>query len=233
MREILTRREAGKIIISGLAGLVSGCGCPSYYSGGYNDDSGTSGGSSDDGTGVPGLDTPSQILSNPYIENLVSEVEGQGYNLTLNTGINPPIISGEYSLSGFQLYPTPIQLAPGTFIWRNQTSDNKIETQYSQSLIGQSGTSILGEIIRGQGNKFTVYSILNIRQGGCDEEGILIIDGIQDSQGNVSALYLSSPKEESFCFSPAAGSLDLTLTGAAKLIKESNGYDLMNFFSKK
>ena len=124
-------------------------------------------------------------------------------------------------------------MAPGTFIWRNQTSDNKIETQYSQSLIGQSGTSILGEIIRGQGNKFTVYSILNIRQGGCDEEGILIIDGIQDSQGNVSALYLSSPKEESFCFSPAAGSLDLTLTGAAKLIKESNGYDLMNFFSKK
>ena len=217
---IITRRQAIQIASGSLASLIlSGCAGPGcYYRGGSN-----GGGNlplTEDGTGVRELDTPSQILSNPYVANLVSNVRDEGYSPSFHTAIDPPVISGRYDLGGRRFYPISIQLSPGTFIWRNQTADNHIDTEYDQ--LFQTGVSSLGEIIRGRGNSFTVYSILRVRDPlfDCDEETVMIVDGEQGSSGNVSAIYLITPVDDSQCYVPTAGELDLTLTGAARAKQE-------------
>lgn len=180
---------------------------------------------SGDGTGVPGLDTPSQILSNPFVADVLAQAEDLGVNLNLSTAVDPPVISGTYDISGEQLIPGMGQLNPGTFIWENQTSDNQIDTRYDQ--LFQSGLSSIGEIIRGSGTRFTVHSILSVSQFGCDEEVIFIVDGVQDSSGNVSATYVGTPVGIAQCFTPSAGILELTLTGAPKTKHNKEGAPLM------
>jgi hypothetical protein len=91
------------------------------------------------------------------------------------------------------LYPSASTIAPGTWTWSNQTTDNHIATSYAQS--DQSGESPKGEIIRGTGNNFTVYSIFSVNQqtgGGamCTvPEAVAIVDGAKDNNGNVTAVY--------------------------------------------
>ena len=169
------------------------------------------------GTGVSGLNSPSEILSNPYVGFAVREIERRGHSLELSSALNPPVISGKYEISGQQLFPQNYSLSPGTLTWRNQTADNHIDTDYNQ-LVGQSGVSSIGEIIRGQGNQFTVYSILNInaQSYGCRETAVLIIDGNQDNSGNIKSKYLATPPNESECLAVSGGLLDLTLVGSAK-----------------
>ena len=161
--------------------------------------------SRNDGTGVEGLDTPDEILSNPYVEDIIDEAEDEGLDITPEQGIDPPVISGTYDLNGTAYIPYHGPLAPGTWEWSNQTSDNHINTDYDQGF--QTGSNVEGEIIRGTGNKFTVYSILNISQGGNEERGIIIVDGMQDNQGNVTAIYLASPVDDESPFTPSAGRL--------------------------
>ena len=216
-----TRREA--LIGAGISGLslfLKGCGgCGSDF---------ITTPLSRDGTGVPGLVIPSQILSNPYVNDVVDRVERQGYDMRLSRSINPPVISGKYDIGGFNLFPDGMPLASGTFIWRNQTSDNHIDTEYSQ-IIGQSGIGTLGEIIRGSGNKFTVYSVLNINYAGCNERSVFIFDGEQLSNGDVSGVYCGTPVTNPICLTPSGGLLDLSLRGAAKNIpKNSDGASLIS-----
>ena len=173
-------------------------------------------GPSGSGTGVSGLDTPSQILSNPYVRNAVQTANNFGVYPTLNTEVSPPVISGRYNIEGEQYYPDQGAISFGTFSMFNQTADNHIRTDYQQ--LTQSGTSSEGEIIRGVGNEFTVYSILDVTESGCIERVVFILDGYQDSNGDIHASYLGTPSQQPKCFSVSVGRTDLTLTGPAKVI---------------
>jgi hypothetical protein len=185
---------------------------------------------SSDGTGVRGLDTPDQILTNPYVEDALDEASGEGVNITPEKGVNPPVISGIYDLAGEACVPGYTgwhQLAPGTWKWYNQTADSKIDTDYDQGF--QTGIGAEGEIIRGTGNRFTVYSILNISDEGCEERAIALIDGEQDGNGDVNAVYIVTPAQDPVCHETTVGRLELTLTGAAKArVKDGEGSFLMN-----
>ena len=186
---------------------------------------------SSDGTGVRGLDTPDQILTNPYVEDALDEASDVGVNITPEKGVNPPVISGTYGLTGEAHHPffgwQP--LAPGTWKWSNQTSDNHIDTEYDQ--MGMQTGFGGGEIIRGTGNRFTVYSILEIddtNEGGCKERVIALIDGEQDNNGDVSAVYIVTPAQDPVCHGITVGRMELTLTGAAQAaVKEGDGAFLM------
>ncbi len=203
-----TRRELVKVGLGGL-GLALVSGCPSFYSTFLTGD----------GTGVQGLNTPSHILSNPYVVDVINKARDEGLRFVLSSEVNPPVISGRYELSGRTLFPNSAPLRSGTFRWSNQTQDNHIDTDYDQ--LTQTGTSSEGEIIRGDGNEFTVYSIIMVRGGGCDDTSVLIVDGKQGPTGNVSASYIITPTADSLCFVPTAGELDLILTGSAKTINYS------------
>jgi len=187
---------------------------------------------SSEGTGVRGLDTPDQILSNPYVENALNVAADEGVDITPEKGVNPPVISGTYDLSGQACVPGYsgwYTLAPGTWRWYNQTADNHIDTEYDQ--IGMQTGSGGGEIIRGDGNSFTVYSVLNINDvdiGGCEERAVAIVDGEQDGNGDVSAVYIVTPAQDPVCHATTVGRMELTLTGAAKVaVKEGGGAYLM------
>lgn len=182
---------------------------------------------SSDGTGVRGLDTPDQILSNPYVEEALNEASDIGVNFTPETGVNPPVISGTYHFTGQVYYEGQSgwhTLSPGTWKWFNQTADNHIETAYDQ--IDQSGGGG-GEIIRGSGNRFTVYSVLEIEDFACTERAVAIVDGEQDSNGNVRAVYLITPAQKPICHVTTIGRLELTLTGTARNIRTPDGYSLL------
>ncbi len=227
---LVTRRELLGVGLSGLGAILLpsfyGCGTDSAGGGGRSNDG-------DEGTGVPDLDTPNDILSNPYVDDLVDAVRDEGYSLNLSRELDPPVISGRYSISGYKISPDSNLLAPGTFRWRNQTSDNHIDTDYEQ-ITGQSGISSLGEIIRGEDNEFTVYSILRVNQSGCEEDVIFIVDGRQISNGDVSAVYMGTPSDNPKCFVPTAGVLELELTGAGKYLNiESNPNDLVSLITLK
>lgn len=174
------------------------------------------------GTGVKGLDTPDQILSNPYVEDILDEASEEGVNITPEKGVDPPVISGAYSFTGEACVPGYTgwhQLNPGTWRWYNQTVDNKIDTDYDQGL--QTGGSVDGEIIRGTGNRFTVYSIFNISDEYCSERAIAVIDGEQHDNGNVTANYIITPAKSPKCHAPTVGRLEFVLTGAGKSAGEN------------
>ena len=171
--------------------------------------------SSEDGTGVRGLDTPDEILSNPYVEDILDEARDEGLNITPEQGLDPPVISGTYDIGGTQYIPSQGTLASGTWRWSNQTSNNHIDTDYSQDF--QTGSNVEGEIIRGSGNRFTVYSVLDVTSNGHVDRAIVLVDGEQDNQGNIEAIYIGAPVESDSYIVPSAGYLELTLTGIAKI----------------
>lgn len=184
--------------------------------------------SEEEGTGVEGLNTPSEILSNPYVEEIINETKEEGLTMTPEQGVHPPVISGTYEMNGWLYIPYHAQLYPGTWRWYKQTSDNHINTDYNQGGF-QSGTSAEGEIIRGEGNEFTVYSIIDVTTGEYKDRGVMLVDGIQDDEGNVNATYVITPTSEDSYYAPSAGSLELTLTGGAKIADgNTDGYFLMS-----
>lgn len=222
-------RVKGKFLLA-IFVLIIGFGCS-----GSNED-GWSPFLSSNGTGVRGLDTPDQILKNPYVEDALDKAQEEGVNLTPETEINPPVISGNYNLSGEACIPGYEdwgQLAPGTWKWSNQTADNKIDTDYDQGV--QTGGGVEGEIIRGAGNKFTVYSILDIddeNYGGCRERAVALIDGQQNAQGNITAVYIVTPAQEGICHATTVGRINLELTGPAKAaIRNGVGSPLIRLIS--
>lgn len=174
---------------------------------------------SHNGTGVRGLDTPDQILKNPYVEDALNEAEDKGVNISPEKDIHPPVISGTYGMSG-EAYNSAsgwYQLNPGTWKWFNQTANNYIDTDYDQGF--QTGGGVEGEIIRGKGNRFTVYSILDVddeAHGGCKERAVAIIDGTQKYNGDIEAVYMITPAQEGGCHVTTFGYLELDLTGSAK-----------------
>ena len=152
------------------------------------------------GTGVFGLNTPNQILANPFVNGALEQARGEGLGFRLYdyNDVDPPVLSGRYSISGRQEFPDSGPLYPGTLTWSNQTADNHIDTDYEQ--LTQTGTSIEGEIIRGVGNRFTVYSIMRITDGTCTQRTVFIVDGRQGNNGSVSVSYLSTPVSRLACF---------------------------------
>ncbi|MEZ5359661.1 MAG: hypothetical protein R3F48_12650 [Candidatus Zixiibacteriota bacterium] len=175
---------------------------------------------SSSGTGVRGLDTPDQILSNPYVEEGLEDAEEKGVVITPEKASSPPVISGTYDFSGQNYVPIYGwgQLAPGTWQWKNQTADNHIDTEYDQ--IGVQTGSGGGEIIRGEGSEFTVYSVLEIDDvsiGGCEDRAVALIDGTQKNNGDISAVYIVVPVNSNSCHSTTFGRIELTLTGAKKV----------------
>ncbi len=183
---------------------------------------GSGGRGSSSGTGVQGYDTPEQILSRPFVADAIDEVRDSGYSFSPQRDVNPPNIEGVYLLSGRGFLPIETSLYPGTFVWKNQTEDNHIDTEYEEFYQGsstQSGVSSLGEIIRGNNNEFTVYSILRVNDYlyGCDERVVLLIDGRKDNSGDVSCLYLGVPEGGGkVCLAVSAGTLNLEWESSAK-----------------
>jgi len=139
------------------------------------------------------LNTPDEIRNRPEVSNAIQTIQNMGVALNLQTAVDPPYIAGSYSLKGRHLYPDTNQLAPGTWTWTNQTEDNHITTRYEQAL--QTGASPVGEIIRGSGNRFTVYSVTAITQhsaygSNCTvPQTVVIVDGTQNTDGSISMRY--------------------------------------------
>lgn len=207
-------RIAMSLFVLAICALIGFVGCSGDKEGGFNPFL------SGSGTGVRGLDTPDQILSNPYVADALDAASAEGVNITPEQGVNPPVISGAYNFTGEAIVPgwtVWYTLTPGTWRWYNQTADHHIDTEYDQ--IGMQTGSGGGEIIRGTGSSFTVYSILEINDvdmGGCEERAVAIVDGVQDGQGNVTADYVITPAQEPLCHATTVGRLELTLTGSAK-----------------
>ncbi|MCK5125538.1 MAG: hypothetical protein KAR42_04720 [candidate division Zixibacteria bacterium] len=188
---------------------------------------------SSDGTGVRGLDTPDQILSNPYVKDALDEASDKGVNISPEKGVNPPVISGTYDLAGEACVPGHHGWYPlsGIWKWSNQTSDNHIDTYYEVG--AQEGFGTEGEIIRGTGNRFTVYSVLDISDSFCSERGIMLFDGTQDNNGNVSGVYIITPVQDPVCHTTTIGRLQFKLTGAGKAaVKKGDGAFLMKILIK-
>jgi hypothetical protein len=179
-------------------------------------------GLSEDGTGVPGLDTPEQILSNPYVDDAIDAARDEGVVVTPEAGVNPPVITGSYQMSGEVMYLGLSgwrPLSPGTWRWSNQTSANHVDTDFEQAgLLTQTGSGG-GEIIRGEGSRFTVYSVLDVSTTvfgeTCQERVVVLVDGTQLSNGDVTAVYIGTPAQEAECYATSVGRLELSLTGPA------------------
>jgi hypothetical protein len=177
-------------------------------------------------------DSPEEILSDSYVQAAIQQIRGVGLFITPETSASPPNVNGFYNMSGIRYFPDPVSLDPGTWRWSNQTPSNRIDTDYDQGL--QTGSNVEGEFIRGSGNEFTVYSVLNISEGGDTERGIIIVDGYRNSQGNVNAVYTATPVISNSAFVPSGGTLNLTLIGGTSTSTEKmNGNSLEGLLKKK
>jgi len=219
-------RVAMSLLVLASCALLGFVGCSGDKEGGWNPVL------SKYGTGVEGLEQPDEILTNPYVKDALDAASDEGVNITPEKEFNPPVITGTYNLTGeacvpgyYDWYP----LAPGTWRWYNQTAYHQIDTEYEQ--VGVQKGSGGGEIIRGTGNKFTVYSVLEIDDvdiGGCKERAIAIVDGEQHSNGDVSAVYIVTSAQDPVCHLTTVGRMELTLTGFAKaVVKEGSGAFIM------
>lgn len=235
MRGVLSRREL--LRYAGALGLASLSGCvvrvPTQSSG--SSGSSSSGGSSSGGSSGSGSSGSSALfrsanrimdLSNVrdarslLEDSLVSA--GIDYSPVFydDSSLDPPFIEGRYSISGTTTFPFLAPLAEGTIAFSNQTADNEITTDYSQFAgqgLSQSGTNRISEIIRGEGNRFTVYSAIEIGGAPCFDPAafILIFDGVQDSRG-LSGAYLSVPRFSHPCWAESGGVFDFAYLGAPK-----------------
>jgi hypothetical protein len=125
---------------------------------------------------MPGdFSTPEAIIKNPLISNALDEVRKQGIDIRTETAANPPNITGYYS----------VELGHGTFLATSNgeeigrglvgsekrfssKSDNTIDhakVNFARIygpvsyVIGATGYDISsGSIIRGENNKYTIYS---------------------------------------------------------------------------
>jgi len=217
------RRTFLNISLASLVSLMSnGCGGYSEDEDFYDDESDSG------GTGVRGLNSPKEILSNPNIMRAISNARSYGasFNLYGDSEVNPPRITGNYSISGERYFPAGIvPLSSGTFKIYNQTANNKINTDYDQVM--QTGTSSLGEIIRGNGNSFTIYSILNVQDSifNCSEKMVFILDGIK-SENALNGYYVVAPISSSYrCMDLSGGRFSFSKTSSLKPIvpEEFNG----------
>ncbi|MBU0466308.1 MAG: hypothetical protein KKD94_05385 [Nanoarchaeota archaeon] len=164
-------------------------------------------------TGIAGLNTPEEILADEEVSRVVGIVRnalnGDGlqdirgviptdqglipprdYSLNLETGSNPPIVEGLYIRSDpFQIYPPRgFTGMEGTIEIRNQTSEN---------YVGMPDFSLSGKgIIRGSENRFTVYYIPSSEYCG---DIIRILDGVQNEEGDISAIHFSVPVDVNDC----------------------------------
>lgn len=225
MQQAPNRRDASKIIFAAIGSTVlpflKGCGSNVGGSGG--------------GGRIEIIDNPEDVLGNSRVQEGIRVIENAGYYMNLSRSLNPPYLVGEYNLSGEKFYPQDYTISPGTFRWRNQTQDNHIETDYTQIGI-QSGRNIYGEIIRGEGNLFTVYSRLKISQGGCGGISDFIIDGEQLGNGDINAVYLSTIiGVDAGCTASedlVAGAIELSPIGYPKRISPeiNNLYPFLNSF---
>lgn len=184
----------------------------------------------DSGTGVSGLDRPDEILSNPYVRDAIKTAQNKGLYISPEKSLDPPVISGTYNMSGKRYFPGNVDLAVGVWIWSNQTRNNYIDTDYDQGI--QLGVSGGGEIIRGTTNRFTVYSVLDVNTYGHKDRFVVLIDGQQDSDGNITAIYVGAPVNDNSYLQPSGGKLNLTLTGAAKQIPANSGGFLIETIEK-
>jgi len=179
---------------------------------------GDKGTKSDDDTELTTSSTPSQILSNPYVESALEEADDAGLSITPERGVSPPVISGTYSFTGEAMSPEVSSswhsLQSGTWTWWDQTSNNSIKSSYSQIGV-QTGTGP-GAIIRGTSNKFTVYSVMEVTTASTyTQTCVLLIDGMQDTDGNVTADYVITPTERPqgpYTVTLTVGRLSMALT---------------------
>ncbi len=191
-------------------------------------------------TGVPGLNTPQEILSNPAVNNTIQSLSNSVNFIVspLVNSINPPNIEGNYKFKPSQKVPYEAELNGGDLTWSNQTVDNKIQTDYRELLTGAPGSAVgisrKGEIIRGeQSGDFTVYSVLDqtwyiqTKDITCEFEGVIIIDGEKLLSGNIVGSYFGVPNKviSGPCqFSPVAGLITFNRTKAGE--KSAEDFDV-------
>ena len=216
-----TRRGFLGIGVAGLFALISGCPISPEPTERYST------------TGVHGLNTPNEILNNPDVSDVINQVNDLGYNIRLMVNsVDPPNIEGTYDISGTQIIPFEAELSQGTLTWYNQTYDNYINTTLEQLFgdVSIEAFSVKGEIIRGQANDFTVYSIFDATwnfgdYGTCKQRSVSIIDGTKDaSTRDIAGMYVGIPVEnynpELCTFFSVAGQFYFSRSGKARSLQE-------------
>jgi len=221
----MKRRDLLKAVGSALALKVLGIGCaPSYYDyyDYYEDEN-----EYESTTGVPGLNTPDEILDNSNLQQAISRMESFGFDFNLyRTSLNPPKIEGYYHIQeGYRYFPGETPLSKGSWKWYDQRH-NKIKTDYSQFSEGESqtGVSSYGEIIRGRGSYFTIYSVLRIKDTsiGCSDRALLVVDGTKNNK-TVHIVYAGAPVYENSCLLQSGGWITLNrISGAKTANKNAN-----------
>jgi len=150
--------------------------------------------------------TPQSVLHHPKVLEAFRDFFGQIDFVPYELGNAPPNVVGSYSTRGSQVYPFFQELPPGTLQWNNQTSDNRIQTAISGGLAGIPGATFSsiateGEIIRGDGNAFTVYTIQNVTiqypGGSCTIRNSLILTGVRVASGHIAGTYAQVPLSSS------------------------------------
>ena len=120
-------------------------------------------------TGVEGYSTPGDFLNDRHIQEVVSDVRGEGYKLNLCQGLKPENFEGTYlRREGYQIMPrngAPISNAPLAVIIENQSEDNYADITFLRKDLDETGeiSEPRGRtIVRGIGNEATFYSILDV-----------------------------------------------------------------------
>jgi len=139
-----------------------------------------------------GLPKPVNTIVSEEILNTMKSL-----GITINTGDNPPIISGTYLASPFILKGTnvPGDYSIGTAFsdysatFSNQNNDN-LSITFSYAGSSETGTGI-GSYISGNGNSFTVFAKTNSTYNGSAAELIQVISGTITTNG-ISNFYYAN-----------------------------------------
>lgn len=169
--------------------------------------------------GANGLPKPVNTIVS---EEIINSMKSLG--LTINTGENPPSISGTYLASPFVLKGTnvPSDYAIGTpfadylATFSNQNNDNlSITLSYTSST--ETGTGI-GSYISGSGNNFTVFAKTNSQRSGTTAEVIQVISGTISNTG-ISNFYYAN-----FMLNNNGDDSNWIGNGTGRILYDSDGF---------
>ena len=143
---------------------------------------------------IPGdFYTPEAIINNPLMKKALEITKDQGFNLRTERGLNPPDLTGYYSIAaghGVVLLTSNGESINVRFIGRESKITSEPNNKIARVDVGFSNAKPVafslakGSIIRGEGNDFTIYTR---GKYSCTDEG---------SDFNTSYVLISSASVE-------------------------------------
>ena len=127
---------------------------------------------------IPGdFSTPEAIINNPLMKKALRDARAEGIEIRTDQGLNPPDITGYYDLA--DLHGTFTATSNGVDVGNSLVGSESRITSKPGNFVDRASVAYTslepiafgigsGSIIRGEGNKFTIYSR---GKGTCTEQG--------------------------------------------------------------